>query len=152
MSMKKILVTENQLNMIKSNLNETINNSRYEREVSVNVESYRTKFNGQDIDWVTSSNITLTYLIEQEHRSWGIKNISLYDIQGPSEIEITVTPMTDEQENVDVVLPINWESIETETQESEGVITIGHEITVVLGNGPNGELIISSVHVPVYTL
>ena len=30
----------------------------------------------------------LTYLIEQEHRSWGVKGISLYDIQGYSEIEV----------------------------------------------------------------
>lgn len=150
--MKKIVITENQLNMIKSNLNENINNNRYEREVSVSFETYGTKINGVDIDWVTSSNIRLTYLIEQEHRSWGIKNISLYDIQGPSDIQITVTPQVDDGEDIDLGIPLNWENVETETQENEGVVTIGHEITIVLSNGQNGELIASAIHVPIYTL
>lgn len=150
--MKKILVTENQLDMIKKSVEEEINNDRYQREVSVNVETYGAKINGDDIDWANSDKITLSYLIEQEHRSWGIKGISLYDIKGPSEIGLVITPQVDDAEDVDVTVPINWENIEQETLEGEGVVTVGNEITLKLGNNENGDLVVESVQVQVYTL
>ena len=151
--MKKIILTENQLNMVKNHINEgAINNERYGREVSVNFEAYGVKINGDDIDWVTSSSIKLTYLTEMEHRSWGIKDISLYSIQGPSEIDVTITPQVDDGEDIDITLPLDWENVEQETQEGEGVVTIGNEITIELGNNENGEVIVKSIHVPVYKL
>ena len=150
--MKKILVTENQLDMIKKSVEEEINNDRYQREVSVNVETYGAKINGDDIDWANSDKITLSYLIEQEHRSWGIKGISLYDIKGPSEIGLVITPQVDDAEDIDVTVPINWENIEQETLEGEGVVTVGNEITLKLANNENGDLVVESVQVQVYTL
>ena len=150
--MKKILVTENQLNMIKKTVKEEINNDRYQREVSVHVETYGAKINGDDIDWANSDKITVSYLIEQEHRSWGIKGISLYDIKGPSEISLVITPQVDDAEDVDVTVPINWENIEQETLEGEGVVTVGNEITLKLANNENGDLVVESVQVQVYTL
>jgi hypothetical protein len=151
-NMKKILVTENQLNMIKKHVNEGYGDERYERMVSVDVETYGVKINGNDIDWVTAPEIRLSFLIELEHRSWGIKDMSLYDIQGPSEIELTITPQVDDAEDVEITVPLNWENVESETQENEGVITVGNEITIKLGNNENGEIVVDSIHVPVYTL
>ena len=151
--MKKILVTENQLNMIKKRVNEGYGDERYERMVSVDVETYGGKINGNDIDWVTAPEIRLSFLIDSEHRSWGIKNITLYDIQGPSEIELTITPQLDDYEEIDITLPLNWENVEQETQEnSGGVVTVGDEIIIKLGNNEDGEIIVESIHVPVYTL
>ncbi len=151
--MKKIILTENQLDMIKNHINEgAIANDRYERRVSVDVETYGIKINGQDIDWVTAPEITLSYLIEMEHRSWGIKGISLYDIKGPSEIELTITPQVDDGEDIDITIPLNWENVEQENQEGEGVVTIGNEITIKLSNNENGEIVAESIHVPVYSL
>ena len=151
--MKKILVTENQLNMIKKRVNEGYGDERYERMVSVDVETYGVKINGNDIDWVTAPEIRLSFLIDSEHRSWGIKNITLYDIQGPSEIELTITPQLDDYEEIDITLPLNWENVEQETQEnSGGVVTVGDEIIIKLGNNEDGEIIVESIHVPVYTL
>lgn len=152
-NMKKILVTENQLNMIKKRVNEGYGDERYERMVSVDVETYGVKINGNDIDWVTAPEIRLSFLIDSEHRSWGIKNITLYDIQGPSEIELTITPQLDDYEEIDITLPLNWENVEQETQEnSGGVVTVGDEIIIKLGNNEDGEIIVESIHVPVYTL
>lgn len=151
--MKKIVLTENQLNTVKKHISESaVGNERYGREVSVSVRAYGAKINGQDIDWVECSNIKVSYLIEMEHRSWGIKDISLYSIQGPSELELTVTPQVEDGEDIEITVPINWENIEKETQEGEGVITIGNEIEVTLGNDENGEIIVKSIVVPVYTL
>jgi hypothetical protein len=151
--MKKIVLTENQVQMVKKHVTESaVGNERYGREVSVSVGTYGAKINGEDIDWAVCSNMKVTYLIEMEHRSWGIKGISLYSIQGPSEIELTITPQVEDADDIDITVPLNWENVEEETQEGEGVITIGNEIEVSLGNDESGNLIVSSIHVPVYTL
>ena len=151
--MKKIVLTENQLKMVKKRINESaVGNERYGRDVSVDVRTYGTKINGNDIDWAVCSDIKVTYLIEMEHRSWGIKGISLYSIQGPSEVELTITPRTEDGEDIEITVPLNWENVEEETQEGEGVITIGNEIEIYLGNDESGNLMVTSIHVPVYTL
>jgi hypothetical protein len=151
--MKKIVLTENQVQMVKKHVTESaVGNERYGREVSVSVGTYGAKINGEDIDWAVCSDMKVTYLIEMEHRSWGIKGISLYSIQGPSEIELTITPQVDDADDIDITVPLNWDNVEEETQEGEGVITIGNEIEVSLGNDENGNIIVSSIHVPVYTL
>jgi len=152
-NMKKIILTENQLNMIKKRINEgAIGGDRYERTVKVYVETYGVTVNGNDIDWATCGDMTLNYLIDMEHRSWGIKDISLYDIKGPSEIEIEVTPQVEDSDDVYLNLSYNWDDVETETESSESVVTIGDEITIKLANNENGEIFIESIHVPVYTL
>jgi len=151
--MKKIVLTENQLNMVKKHITESaVGNERYGRDVRVDVRTYGTKINGNDIDWAVCSDIKVTYLIEMEHRSWGIKGISLYSIQGPSEVELTITPQVEDADDIEITVPLNWENVEEETQEGEGVITIGNEIEINLGNDENGNIIVSSIHVPVYTL
>jgi hypothetical protein len=153
MFMRKIILTENQMEMLKNQINEgAINNDRYSREVSVDVNTYGAKINGEDIDWATCSDMKLTFLIEMEHRSWGVKNISLYSIQGPSEIELTITPRVDDGEDVYITVPLNWDNVEMETQEGEGVITIGSEIDINLSNDENGNITVESIHVPVYDL
>jgi hypothetical protein len=151
--MKKIILTENQLKMVKKQVTEgAIGNERYGRDVSVSIGTYGAKINGNDIDWAVCSDMKVTYLIEMEHRSWGIKGISLYSIQGPSEIELTITPQVEDADDIEITVPLNWENVEEETQEGEGVITIGNEIELNLGNDESGNVIVTSIHVPVYTL
>jgi hypothetical protein len=151
--MKNIVLTENQLNTVKKHISESaVGNERYGRDVSVSVSTYGAKINGEDIDWAVCSDMKVTYLIEMEHRSWGIKGISLYSIQGPSEVELTITPQVEDGEDIEITVPLNWENVEEETQEGEGVITIGNEIELTLGNDESGNIVVSSIHVPVYTL
>lgn len=151
--MKKIVLTENQLNTVKKHISEgAVGNERYGRDVSVSVSTYGAKINGEDIDWAVCSDMKVTYLIEMEHRSWGVKGISLYSIQGPSEVELTVTPQVEDGEDIEITVQLNWENVEEETQEGEGVITIGNEIELSLGNDESGNIVVTSIHVPVYTL
>jgi hypothetical protein len=58
----------------------------------------------------------------------------------------------EDAEDINLTLPIDWSSVEIETEQGEGVITIGTEITIKLGNTESGDIIVESVHVPVYTL
>jgi len=148
--MAKFIITEKQYNTIKRNVNEDINNNRYERRVSTDIETYGVKINGEDIDWAVSGELNLNYIIEMEHRSWGVKDVSLYDIQGPSEIEIDITPQVEDAEDITLTLQYDWSNVERETETDKGIISIGSEITIKLGNNENGDVIIQSIHVPVY--
>lgn len=148
--MAKFIFTENQLKMAKTQMHEDINNNRFERKVRTDIETYGVKVNGQDIDWAVSNELNLSYLIEMEYRSWGVKDVSLYDIQGPSEIEIEVTPQVEDAEDIILTLSYDWSNVERETETDRGVISIGSEITIKLGNNENGDIIIESIRVPVY--
>jgi len=150
----KVRLTESQMERLKSQLNEADSN-RYNREVVVKVHAYGATYKGREIDWVTGGNIRLTYNIEMDIRSWGVKDISLYGIQGPSEIEVDVeyyvSEETDESITETVTLPINWESVVTE-EEQNGIVTVGDEIDIELTNDDKGNLIVKSVTVTVYSL
>ena len=150
----KVRLTESQMERLKSKLNEADTN-KYNREVVVKVHTYGATYKGKEIDWVTSGNIRLTYNIEMDIRSWGVKGISLYGIQGPSEIEVDVeyyvSEETDESITETVTLPINWESVVTE-EEQNGIVTVGDEIDIELTNDDKGNLIVKSVTVTVYSL
>ena len=151
--MKKIILTENQLDMIKKSINENEDDSRYRRKVTIDAESYGVTFKGQEINDLSAGyEVTLTYVIEQEHRSWGIKDISLYDINGPESLEFEVDYYIDENntESETITIPINWESIEIEGVDGEGMVTIGNTLTVSLKNDENGNIVIDSLQIKVY--
>lgn len=131
------------------------NDERYSREVKVTVYSSNVKINGEDIDGVSCPNLRLSYLIEQEHRSWGIKDISLYSIEGPSEVEFEITPQVDDldADDITVTIPVSWDTVVKLNYETgEGVVTLGNEIEVNLKNDENGNVVIDYIDVTVYTL
>ena len=152
--MKKIILTEDQIDLLRKNAQRE-DERRYRRDVKIDVESYRVTYKGMEINDITAGyNPTLTYLIEQEHRSWGIKDISLYDIKGPEGIEIEVEYWVDNDntETETLSLPIVWDSVETDTQTGHGVVTIGDTLVVSLKNNESGEIVIDSLHLEVYNL
>ena len=64
MNMKKIVLTENQVKMLQTKLNENSNDdNRYRREVKVNINSYGQKYKGMEVSDVSahSSKIYLNY-------------------------------------------------------------------------------------------
>jgi hypothetical protein len=152
----KIRLTERQLkSLLKKTkvLNEgTISSEEYSDEVKVDVETYGVKINGNDIDWATCANMELSYNIEIERSSWGLNGISVNNIKGPSEIEIEITPQTDDrQDDILVTLPYSWENIQIEEDRGR-IIGVDNEIRVKLKNTENGEIAIDYVSVTVYTL
>jgi hypothetical protein len=152
--MKKIILTEDQMDLLRKNTQRE-DERRYRRDVKIDVESYRVMYKGMEINDITAGyEPTLTYLIEQEHRSWGIKDISLYDIKGPEAIEIEVEYFIDDDntETETLTLPVDWSNIETDTQTGNGVVTIGDTLVVSLKNNESGEIVIDSLHLEVYNL
>lgn len=127
----------------------------YSNEVKVNVNAYQATINGNEIDWVEASSIKLSYLIDIEAREWGIKGISLYAIEGPSEVELEVSYYpngSEDPEQITVTMPLNWEDVNKEEESGTGFITVGEEVEVQLANNEKGELYVSGITVPVYTL
>ena len=155
MIMKKILITENQLNTIKNKLVTENSDDRYRREVNVRIRPYRASFKGKEINDVTANEgVFLTFLIDIEHRSWGVKNVSLYDIRGEQTLNVRVDYFEDENtENYeDVNITLDWDKLETESMNGEGIITIGDTLEIELSNDQNGNLIVGSMSIEVYNI
>ena len=154
--MKKLILTENQVKTMTNTLiKESVDDNRYRRNITIDVETYGVTYKGVEINDLTAGyEVTLTYLIEQEHRSWGIKDISLYSIKGPESLEFEVEYWVDEDnvETETITLPIDWEKIETDTQTGHGVVTIGDTLIVSLKNTEDGEIVIDSLNLEIYNL
>jgi hypothetical protein len=154
LDMKKIILTEDQVDLLRKNAQQE-DERRYRRNVTIDAETYGVTYKGMELNDLTAGyEVTLTYLIEQEHRSWGIKDISLYSIKGPESLEFEVEYWVDEDnmETETITLPVDWEQIETDTQTGQGVVTIGNTLIVSLKNNESGEIVIDSLNLEVYNL
>jgi hypothetical protein len=134
----KVALSQKQIETIKRHLNEDINSDRYERKVKVSVgcpSGYQ--YDGMILDDVSTyyDEMRLTFLIEQEHRSWGIKDISIYDIQGYDEIEVELhlyAEGSDEPTIKEVMIPLDWSTLNVESEKSNGVITVGDVLQIIV--------------------
>lgn len=153
--MKKMMITESQLRRIKKNLMEQSDDNRYEIDVKCFIGGFRLKYNGKEIDNIgmldsdVSSHdgfLRLTYIIEFEKRTWGIKDVMIYNIQGPEEIELDID--IDGDTSV-VKLPLVWDNIRIEKRDSDGMISLG-ELEIVLMNDENGQIVVEELIIEVY--
>ena len=149
--MTKIVITENQLKKLTRNLNENYVdlNDTYEQECKVDVNYYGLKFKGYEINDINTFNMDLTFLIDMSVKSYGIRDISVYGVKGPSEIELEVSYWLQEdgEDSTEetVVLPINWENVDMQADETLGYIGISNLIQIDLGNNESGELVVDGV-------
>lgn len=156
--MAKFKLTENQLDRVKKTILREQNDNTYSREILVSFSSNSNqRYDGMTIDDVDSwtKKINVTYVIEQEHRSWGIKNISLYNIKGPESIEVEMTLYpegSDEPVTKEVTIPLDWENnLSISNEEGKGLITVGDVVNIIVYVGENN-LITTELELDVYTL
>jgi len=106
-----------------------------------------------EIDSIYSPNITVTYNIGFEVRSWGIKNFYIYNIQGPKNIEITIAHYNeklDRDEYIDLPLLLDWTSDNINYEhETSDIVKIGDEITVSLKSNSRGDIYSSGMSIPI---
>ena len=153
--MAKILVTENQLVKIKNFIIENENDKSYHREVGVKVSGNGAKFNGMDIEDVSDLKITVLFDIEEEHRSWGIKDILISNIRGEEQIELEVGYYSDNLDDIkyeNTILNLDWELLETEEIKGKGIVTIDDVLEIELTNDEEGNLKVGSMNMYIYTL
>jgi len=168
--MSKIILTQAQLKEITKRLAEeqlqtseiaqneleegADDDDTYTTECDVDFDYHGTNFKGHEINDITGYKIRLSYRIDVEARSWGIKNIILHGISGPSdyEMEVDYYPDSDDSETETVNINLNWDEVEQDEESGQGVISVGQTITIHLGNDNEGNIICTGITVPVYTL
>lgn len=149
----KIKITEGQLERIKSQITEQ-GGGRYNREVNLNFNGYRANYKGNEINDIPSFKVRLSYDIDIEGGSWGIKDISLGNISGPSEIDVEVEYYIDDDNTETVILPmkINWDMIVIEEEKDMGRISVGDDVDIELVNDVEGNLMIKEIKATVYMM
>mgnify|MGYP000529429846 CR=1 FL=1 len=155
--MAKFKLTENQLDRVKKTILSEQQDNTYSREIEVSLSSNSNqRYDGMTIDDIDSwtKKINVTFVIEEEHRSWGIKGISLHSIKGPESIDVEMTLYpegSDEPVNREVTIPLDWENLSVNNEEGKGIITVGDELEVIVYVGENN-LISTELELAVYTL
>ena len=149
----KIRLTESQFDRIQKRLNEGTENS-YSRTVQVTFYYHNAKLKGHEIDSIMDTNITMNFTIEMEARKWGVKDIIVGNIQGPSEIELDIDYWPDELEMKSINLPlsIDWSIARHEKETGKGIISVGDEIEITLMSNEEGNLVVKEILVPIYGL
>jgi hypothetical protein len=151
----KLKLTESQFSRLQKNLSEGSVDDTYSREVKVVLNHYpNTTYKGMEINDMVAAPIRLSYIIDMDIKSWGVRGISLSNITGPSEIETEINfYLNDDETNDDVItLAIDWSKLKMETYNGEGVITVADEVEINLRNDEQGNLFVSDVEIAVYGL
>jgi len=151
----KLKLTESQFERLKTNLGEGTSDDTYSREVKVALNHYpNVTYKGMEINDMVAAPIRVTYSIDMDIKSWGIRGISLYGISGPSEIEVELNYYLNDDETADetITLALDWSKLKTNSYENEGVITVGNEVEVNLRNDENGNLFASDLEIEVHSL
>ena len=167
--MKKIKLTEKQLSMVSefvegdSNeivepITESSNDDRY-RRTDINVILYYNdvKYKGFEINHIECADMTLLFSIDQDHRSWGIKDIYIYGIQGEENLELEIDYFPNDDDDLEqsvetIMVDLNWDNLEVNKREGEGVVTVGDDIEITLGNDSEGNIIVKSMEIETFTI
>ena len=146
----KLIITESQLKRLKSRLTEQVDN-KYSTEVELSFSTYLATYKGNEINYIQPMKATVYYDIEIEARSWGIKDISLYGITGPTEVDIDVYYYVNDNDEDVITLPISldWDMITVEEKTGTGQVSIEKVIDIEMTNDANGNLIVKEIIVKV---
>jgi hypothetical protein len=148
----KVILTEGQVERLKSIINEGID-SRYNREISIDFDYYKARYKGLPIDYIEPIKIRVQFNIDIEARSWGIKNIGISNVVGPESIEVLIRYYgeNDEEFEDSYVFQLDWDKLTT-TDERNGIITVGDIMEVTLGNDAEGRLFVTKMELPLNQL
>ena len=142
---------EDIINKDKQTLNESVSDT-YSKEVNVraNTPYQKLTVQGKMIEEVEIPSIRLNYDISIEAREWGIKDISIGNINGPSEVNAYVTyyPNSNDDsktDEIEVTIPINWELVEQEIENGNGIISIDNEVELYIINDEQGNLVVNKI-------
>lgn len=138
--MRKIKLTESQIQRLKSRLNENTE-KRYQKEVKVwfNLSG---EISDKEISEITSDMIQITYLINIGYEPWGISDVSLYGISGPESIQVNLEYFIDDSDATETTsfpLRIDWGKVEIKKEKGTGVVMVD-EIIVYLAKDSNGQI------------
>jgi hypothetical protein len=148
----KIRITESQLERLRTNLNEEPLDDKYVREVEA--KFYQGTYKGYEINDISPIKLRVSFSIDIEMKSWGIRDINLGGITGPSEVEVEVNYYIDNDNTEDayVTIPLDWSKLITEKDSSSGIITVGDEVEIYLIQNEEGNLVVERMEMVVYSV
>ena len=154
----KLKITEAQLERLKGRLTEAPKDksggNTYQREIKVDFTYRNARLKNHDLNDVITNKINVSFEIELDAKQWGIRGISLYNIAGPTDIEIEVDYYVNNDETDTTTLPLNldWDGLKVETRTGEGIITIDDTLEIQLVNDDHGNLIVDDMMLIVFGL
>jgi hypothetical protein len=143
--MSKFIFTESQLKLIKRNLNEGHLDTNDDYEVGdCEITLYgNVRYNGREIDDISTPQINFKFNIDMEVKGYGITEIFPYNPSGPSEIELEVSY---DGENEDIItIPLDWENVNEEKSSDIGWIGYENQIEIYLKNDENGDIVVDTM-------
>ena len=143
--MSKFIFTESQLKLIKRNLNEghLDTNDEYEAEDCKITLYGNVRYNGREIDDISTPQINFKFNIDMEVKGYGITEIFPYNPSGPSEIELEVS-YDGESEDI-ITIPLDWENVNEEKSSDIGWIGYENQIEIYLKNDENGDIVVDTM-------
>jgi len=168
--MKKVILTEHQTQkLINEIIKEqvpavrateySLNDGRYHIKATVdfNYHSDKSLYKGGEIDDIPDTKIDVSFLIDIQHETYGITEIRVHDIKGPSKVQTTISyyPWNGEKDEwgdiepveEPITLDLDWKKIKIE--KYAGIAHYGIEDTIyikIVSDGQDG-LKVSSIEV-----
>jgi hypothetical protein len=148
----KLRITESQLERLQNSLNETSSDNKYSKDVKVRFY-HKGLFNGYEISEIQANPIKLVYSIDMEIKTWGIKSVSLFGLNGPTEIPIHIFYyINDDKEDSQIInLGLDWSKLEITEEKGSGVVTVGDELEISIVASENG-FVVASIGATVYSV
>jgi hypothetical protein len=135
------------MKIIKTQLNESREDTYDVGKCDINLYYGELTYKGHEINDISAPEISFTFYIDMDIKSYGIRGISLYNPEGPSEIELEVSYYTgeDDDESEDIVtIPLDWENV-NEDDGDNGWIGYENRIEIRLKNDESGNIVVDSM-------
>lgn len=150
--MVKIILTEEQFNMVRNHINEQVD-SRFRDTLTPVLNYHNVTYKGFEIENITTPNIVVGFDIDLDIRSWGIQRSNINNIKGPKEIEAEISyyPNEDDTSEEIITIPIDWSKITYNKLEEYGSVGIDNNLEINLMNDNEGNILIKSIIISVNT-
>jgi len=152
----KIKITEGQLQRLK-HLSEGMDDT-YNTQVNVSFSTGNDFKFPYEINDIVPTKMRVSFDIDVEYKSWGIRGISLYNIKGPEVIEAEIEYYADNENDEDIRtetinIKLDWENaIKVENESGSGLVTVNDDIEIVLGGSNESGFFASEIQVITFTL
>ena len=121
--MKKIVLDETQADKLMNKLvsEQITENGRYRQEVRCSFDYHNVKWGdnpdtNEIVDWIDDVKFNVSFAIDMEGKSYGIKGVTVGRVWGPEEIDVDVTVIEGDNQDTysNITLKPNWHNVVVE--------------------------------------
>lgn len=156
----KIKLTEGQIQRLK-HISEGLED-KYNTNVNVSFNTGKEFKFPYEINDISSTKMRVSFDIDVEYKSWGIKGINLYNIVGPEAIEAEIeyygpnfgkNDFDDDIRTATISVKLDWENaLKVETESGTGNVTMDTDVEIVIAGDSKTGFYASEIQVVTYTL